>query len=277
MILNISDTIGILHFYSLVMLPPALQDDYKIGPQQMTYLPSLYGPSNMKFNGKDHFIVEPNEHRWQQTILKRSASTLVPTHPKPTHSLFIRINDEAVTRGRPILIFFESEGRINQFLSSEYGRKMLQHQHQLIVESTLDVPFRVSRATCPSQITLLSRVFGRGLDFKVNHPSIEAVDGVCVICTFFPDSASEEIQIKGRAARQGKKGTFEFILCQSDVQRDFSATAEQLKDSPYEFLVNQRIAQTDQMLDSKKEKVQSLYEAGMHSPLTSAAGCTVRS
>ncbi len=47
------------------------QDDYNIGPQHMTYLPSLYGPSNMKFNGKDHFIVDPNEQRWQQTILKR--------------------------------------------------------------------------------------------------------------------------------------------------------------------------------------------------------------
>jgi hypothetical protein len=48
-----------------------LQDDYKIGDKHMTYLPSLYGPSNMKFNGKDHFIVDPNEQRWQQTILKR--------------------------------------------------------------------------------------------------------------------------------------------------------------------------------------------------------------
>jgi preprotein translocase subunit SecA len=154
-----------------------------------------------------------------------------------------------------MLVFFESEERIQQFLSSDYGRRM--PQHQLIVESTVDVPFRVSKATAPRQVTLLSRVFGRGLDFKVNHPSIEATDGVCVICTFFPASSSEEIQIKGRAARQGKKGTFEFIVCEPDVLRDFSATAENLKDSPYEFLSKQRIAQTDQLLDAKKEQVVS--------------------
>jgi preprotein translocase subunit SecA len=176
--------------------------------------------------------------------------------------MYIRINDEAITRGRPILVFFESEERIKQFLESEYGRRM--PTHQLIVESTLDVPFRVSKATAPSQVTLLSRIFGRGLDFKVNHPSIESVDGVCVICTFFPDSASEEIQIKGRAARQGKKGTFEFILCQTDVQRDFSATPEQLKDSPYEFLVNQRTAKTDQLLDAKKEQVSCFSNDSLH-------------
>ena len=151
------------------------------------------------------------------------------------------------------MVFFESEERINEFLSSDYGRRM--PPHQLIVESTIDVPFRVSKATAPSQVTLLSRVFGRGLDFKVNHPSIESVDGVCVVCTFFPDSESEEIQIRGRAARQGKKGIFEFILSQPDLQRDFSATAEQLKDSPYDFLVKQRTTQTDNRLDAKKEQV----------------------
>jgi preprotein translocase subunit SecA len=225
----------------------------------MTYLPSLYGPSNMKFNGKDHFIVDPNKERWQQTILKRLNVKIFCSLLSQIISLFfIRINDEAVTRGRPVLVFFESEERISEFLSSDYGRRM--PPHQLIVESTIDVPFRVSKATAPSQVTLLSRVFGRGLDFKVNHPSIESVDGVCVICTFFPDSASEEIQIKGRAARQGKKGTFEFILCQPDVQRDFSATPEQLKDSPYEFLVKKRTTQTDQLLDAKIEQVCSLHK-----------------
>lgn len=161
-------------------------------------------------------------------------------------------------RGRPILVFFESEERIHEFLASDYGHTRMP-SHQLIVESTLDVSWRVSKATAPYQVTLLSRVFGRGLDFKVNHPSIESVDGVCVICTFFPESASEEIQIRGRAARQGKKGTFEFIVCQPDVQRVFSATPEQLMDSPYEFLVKQRTLQTDQLLDSKIDQVRLFH------------------
>jgi preprotein translocase subunit SecA len=177
--------------------------------------------------------------------------------------IFFRIKDQAVARGRPVLVFFESEKRIKKFLDSDYGRQM--PRHQLIVESTVDVPFHVSKATAPSQVTLLPRAFGRGLDFKVNHPSIESVDGVCVICTFFPDSASEEIQIKGRTARQGKKGTFEFILCQPHVQQDFSADPEQLgspenPDKSYQFLMKQRTSQTDQRLEAQIEQVCSLLK-----------------
>ncbi len=78
---------------------------------------------------------------------------------------------------------------------------------------------------------------------------------MCVICTFFPGSATEEIRM-GHAARLGAKGTFEFILCQTDVQRNFSATPEQHNDGPYEFLVKQRANQTDQLLDAKKEQVE---------------------
>jgi hypothetical protein len=87
MIFNISD--------ALLINASALQDDYKIGPQQMTYLPSLYGPSNMKFNGKDNFVVEPNEQRWAQTILKRSASNLVATYPQ---TISFRFSSESMTR-----------------------------------------------------------------------------------------------------------------------------------------------------------------------------------
>jgi hypothetical protein len=84
---NISDALRILYFHSFINAF-ALQNDYKIGPQHMTYLPSLYGPSNMKFNGKDNFVVEPSEQRWAQTILKRSASTLVATTHKSSHFAF---------------------------------------------------------------------------------------------------------------------------------------------------------------------------------------------
>lgn len=201
-------------------------------------------------------MVCPNQQWWQHTVLKRCTLFSLFLFPMLQLIGFFRVNDEAVTRGRPILVFFESTERIEQFLASDYGRRM--PPHQLIVESTRDVPWCVSKATAPSQVTLLSRVFGRGLDFKVNHPSIESVDGVCVICTFFPDSASEEILIRGRAARQGKKGTFEFIVCQTDVQCDFAATPEQLRDSPYEFLVKQRTIRTDLRLDSRVEQVQYL-------------------
>jgi hypothetical protein len=55
----------------LIVISNFMQDDYQIGPQHITYLPSLFGPSNMKFNGKDHIIVDSDDMRWQQTILQR--------------------------------------------------------------------------------------------------------------------------------------------------------------------------------------------------------------
>lgn len=107
-------------------------------------------------------------------------------------------------------------------------------------------------------VTLMSRVFGRGLDFKSNSIPVETAGGVCVICTFFPSSSSEEIQIRGRTARQGKKGSFELVLCQDDVQRDFAATKElldQFQGSSYEFLKTKRETQTDTNLDAIMEQV----------------------
>jgi len=219
-----------------------IQEDYSIGPDQMTFLPSLY-PANEQPRTTDNFTVYRDVQTWQQTIARR-------------------INQEAV-KGRPVLVFFESEECIKTFLSSEYGGQIL--SHQLIVESTPDVPDRVAKATAPSQVTLISRVFGRGLDFKVHHPSIEDCGGVYVLCTFYPQSAGEEIQIMGRTARQGKRGTYGLIVYEKDLQRDFSAPPtlfEGLKDNPkavqesvLAFLKKQRTTQTDQLLDGKKEKV----------------------
>jgi hypothetical protein len=81
------DMLGTYCISSLLNSLCSLQDDYKIGLQHMTYLPSLYGPSNMKFNGKDHFIVDPNEQRWYQTILKRCTFVFLSFSDASTHSI----------------------------------------------------------------------------------------------------------------------------------------------------------------------------------------------
>jgi len=39
-----------------------------------------------------------------------------------------------------------------------------------------------------------------------------------VIQTFLSETESEEIQIKGRTARQGKSGSFSFVLLDSDLE-----------------------------------------------------------
>lgn len=57
-------------------------------------------------------------------------------------------------------------------------------------------------------MTLTTRSFGRGTDFICRDESVEKVGGVHVILTFVPEMNSEFIQIQGRTARQGNKGSF---------------------------------------------------------------------
>ena len=52
------------------------------------------------------------------------------------------------------------------------------------------------------------REFDRGTDFKCFDSRMLSDGGVHVIQTFFSLDLSEEIQIKGRTARQGENGSY---------------------------------------------------------------------
>ena len=56
------------------------------------------------------------------------------------------------------------------------------------------------------------REFGRGTDFKCFDSRIIDSGGVHVIQAFFTSDVTEEIQIKGRAARQGTNGSYSMVL-----------------------------------------------------------------
>jgi preprotein translocase subunit SecA len=58
----------------------------------------------------------------------------------------------------------------------------------------------IRRATAAGQITLLTRAFGRGIDFMCRDSVVEANGGVHVLQTFLSEELSEEVQIMGRTA-----------------------------------------------------------------------------
>jgi preprotein translocase subunit SecA len=66
----------------------------------------------------------------------------------------------------------------------------------------------IDMATRQKHITLLTRVFGRGIDFVVEEKIVKIAGGVHIIQTFVSGDESESIQIEGRTARQGEKGSF---------------------------------------------------------------------
>lgn len=71
---------------------------------------------------------------------------------------------------------------------------------------------RIVQATRPGNITLLSKAFGRGTDFVISDRRVKEAGGLHVIQTFVSEEESEDVQIAGRTARQGQKGTYEMIL-----------------------------------------------------------------
>jgi hypothetical protein len=77
----------------------------------------------------------------------------------------------------------------------------------------------VQKAVTPGAVTLLTRAFGRGTDFICYDDHIQQNGGVHVIQTFVSQLVSEEVQIKGRTARQGNKGSFSMVLHPTDLEK----------------------------------------------------------
>jgi len=161
-----------------------------------TIMPSIYGKSKLKFFFHDvDVVVELDLDRYYQLILKDIM--------------------EEREKGRAVLVFFESEGSLNDFLSSGYGGQLL--DVNVVTEKTENIPFYVSKATNSKEVTLFPKVFGRGLDFVSRDRTVNSNGGVHVIQTFFSDYKSEEVQIMGRTARQAKEGSFRLIIFQESL------------------------------------------------------------
>jgi preprotein translocase subunit SecA len=68
---------------------------------------------------------------------------------------------------------------------------------------------KIRRATTSGQVSLLTRVFGRGIDFICRDATVIANNGVHVLQTFLSEEKAEEVQIMGRTARQGQPGSYQ--------------------------------------------------------------------
>eukprot|EP00961_Rhodomonas_salina_P163224 2198387-Rhodomonas_salina.2 len=77
-----------------------------------------------------------------------------------------------------------------------------------ITRETQNLEHYIGQATRSGTVSLLSREFGRGLDFPSPSKSLH----VHVVQTFLSAEKSEEIQIQGRTARQGSKGFYKLVL-----------------------------------------------------------------
>jgi len=124
--------------------------------------------------------------------------------------------------------------------------------------------YEMAKRTSSGQITLITRSFGRGVDFTCLDSTVLKNGGVHVIQTFFSQEPSEEIQIKGRTARQGNKGSFSFLLKKEDIIGDFGLSENETNTciasvSCYLVLVEKRGKIYDNICQGK-EKLAELKE-----------------
>ena len=177
-----------------------IRDDYNIKGQ--TELPSVYGERNLTFRENDHVQVERTKDEFNNAIGREVAMAFQEGRPE----------------GRPVLVFFESEAKMEAWQASSYGQRV-NSMMEVIKSDTMNITHKVRRATHLGQVTLLSREHGRGLDFHCSDKKVDDLGGLHVVQTFLSEELSEEIQIRGRTARQKNKGTFQLILLSEDLAK----------------------------------------------------------
>ena len=174
---------------------------YKISKN--TFTPSVFGKNNLKFSPKDDVFVE-NADDYHQKIRK-----------EVEQKIFGRAEGK-----RAVLVFFESAKKLHKCLDSMAFQDLKDEIEVLTEEAnSQERETRVRRATSSGQITFLTKTFGRGTDFICHNEIVEKNGGVHVIQTFVSEELSEEIQIRGRTARQGNYGSYSMVLLESSLEK----------------------------------------------------------
>jgi hypothetical protein len=124
--------------------------------------------------------------------------------------------DKYVKQGRAVIVFFKDEETLINFWKSDCFKAHVDggQVHLLLEEIRPDEKHQIisCRSGAAGAVTLATRPFGRGTDFAALGDAVNKSGGIHVIATFVAESESEEIQIKGRTARQGEKGSFSLVL-----------------------------------------------------------------
>ncbi|CAF3676046.1 unnamed protein product [Rotaria sp. Silwood1] len=163
-----------------------------------TYMPSVFGECN-RSKGWENYVRVTNEKDY---FMKMRGEI-----------------DRIRNAKRAILVFFESEEKLMTFYNSS-ELSSLKAEVQIVTEkiSPKDTELYIKRATTMEKVTLLTRTFGRGIDFVCSNQQLIANGGICVLQTFFSEELSEEVQIMGRGARQGDIGSYCMILLDKDLE-----------------------------------------------------------
>mmetsp|Transcript_55824 Transcript_55824/g.116793 ORF Transcript_55824/g.116793 Transcript_55824/m.116793 type:complete len:2524 (-) Transcript_55824:513-8084(-) len=139
----------------------------------------------------------------------------------------------SVQNGRAVIVFFQNKEMLVNFWRSDSFKSYADggRVHVLLEEMRADEKQQTisCRSGAARAVTLATRPFGRGTDFAALDETVNSSGGIHIIATFLAETESEEIQIKGRTARQGEPGSFSLLLLQDDIKR-FGVEAAHIED-----------------------------------------------
>ncbi|ETO21276.1 hypothetical protein RFI_15929, partial [Reticulomyxa filosa] len=169
----------------------AVEKEYHVS--KYTYMPSLFGKNQLIFAEKaDIFIADKDDYF---IILKKEIGD--------------RLVGKTPETKRAVLVFFETKKQLMEFYESPHFSPIKDDTIVMTEDNSFtEKGSLIKRATSSGQVGLFTRAFGRGTDFICRDEIVASNGGPHVIQTFLSEELSEEVQIKGRTARQGESGSY---------------------------------------------------------------------
>jgi len=115
---------------------------------------------------------------------------------------------------RAVIVFFDNTNDLRNYAKHPKFAKHLDEANFLLEEIYPEEKQQIvtCRSATMNAVTLSSSTFGRGTDFQCMDDTVQQAGGIHIVQTHVADTLSEEIQMKGRTARQGEKGSWSMVL-----------------------------------------------------------------
>jgi len=195
-------------------LPPQMHAVLReeVGIKSFTYCPSMYHTQKRDFVSTSHAYVQLAKDDDEHLHL---ITDEIDLRLKPTRQMDAE---------RAVIVFFNDEEVLQRFRTSSYFRKYYDKAQVLTALTAARREDRdniIKAATRQGMVTLATPEYARGTDFKIFDDRMEACGGIHVLQTFFSLDLSEEVQMMGRAARQGNKGSYSLVLAVKQLAMQF--------------------------------------------------------
>jgi preprotein translocase subunit SecA len=138
--------------------------------------------------------------------------------------------NEISSAGRPLLIgtiSIEKSEALSDALTKRYGLEhevlnAKQHAREAVIVAKAGQQYQDRSGNMHGNVTIATNMAGRGTDIKLG-PGVADIGGLHILGTERHEARRIDNQLRGRAGRQGDKGSSQFFLCfEDDLMRIFA-------------------------------------------------------